>query len=94
MTKRESGRLGGLATFEKHGREHMQAIGRKGFKALCCRFPGNSRRLALHHLHRKGIVQARYIPHQPTPAEDAAVAEMYREFGLEADPDASEELPF
>ena len=30
MTKRDSGRLGGLATVARHGREHMQRIGRRG----------------------------------------------------------------
>ena len=34
MTPSERGRLGGLATAAKHGREHMAAIGRKGFKGL------------------------------------------------------------
>lgn len=30
MTKRECGRLGGLATTKKHGKIHMQTIGKKG----------------------------------------------------------------
>ena len=30
MTKAEAGRLGGLATVKKHGKEHMAAIGRIG----------------------------------------------------------------
>lgn len=30
MTKRQAGRLGGLQTAHRHGREHMQAIGRRG----------------------------------------------------------------
>lgn len=30
MSKREAGRLGGMATFAKHGREYMQEIGKRG----------------------------------------------------------------
>lgn len=30
MSKRDAGRLGGLATLAKHGREHMCTIGRRG----------------------------------------------------------------
>jgi hypothetical protein len=33
LTKRQAGRLGGLATVSRHGRAHMQAIGRKGAAA-------------------------------------------------------------
>ena len=34
MTKRQAGRLGGLATFKKHGREHMRRIGKLGARAM------------------------------------------------------------
>ncbi|MHC4749250.1 MAG: hypothetical protein ACYTFW_05185 [Planctomycetota bacterium] len=34
MSKREAGRLGGLATLATYGRDHFQAIGRKGGIAL------------------------------------------------------------
>ena len=30
MTKQQAGRKGGRATVAKHGREHMQAIGKRG----------------------------------------------------------------
>jgi len=30
MTKAEAGRLGGTSTFKKHGKTHMQNIGKKG----------------------------------------------------------------
>ena len=33
MTPQERGRLGGRATFERHGREHMAKIGRRGGEA-------------------------------------------------------------
>jgi len=38
MTKKEAGRLGGLATVEKHGHEHMSKIGKKGAKVLYERY--------------------------------------------------------
>ena len=31
-TKKSAGKLGGLATVRKHGREHMQDIGKRGAK--------------------------------------------------------------
>lgn len=34
MTKSEAGRLGGLTTVRRHGKEHMQAIGKKGALAF------------------------------------------------------------
>jgi hypothetical protein len=34
------GREGGIATFLKHGREHMAAIGRKGYMVTCARWFG------------------------------------------------------
>jgi general stress protein YciG len=32
MTKSQAGQLGGLSTFKKHGKKHMQTIGRRGAK--------------------------------------------------------------
>jgi general stress protein YciG len=85
MTKQEAGRLGGKATSLKYGKEHFSRLGKKGFKALCRKFPGNSRRFALMHLNGKGIVKARYVPrnHAHDDASD-----------LYAYIDAGEELPF
>ena len=37
-SKAEAGRLGGLATVAKHGREHMAAIGRRGAATLWERY--------------------------------------------------------
>lgn len=34
LSKRQAGRRGGRATFERHGREHMAAIGRSGAAAF------------------------------------------------------------
>lgn len=38
MTKTEAGRLGGLATFKKHGKIHMQKNGRKGAAVTWSRY--------------------------------------------------------
>ena len=37
------GREGGIATFLKHGREHMAALGRKGYMVTCARWFGGDR---------------------------------------------------
>lgn len=37
-TKQKAGRLGGLATVKRHGREHMQAIGKRGAETLWRRY--------------------------------------------------------
>jgi hypothetical protein len=37
------GREGGIATFLKYGREHMAALGRKGYMATCARWFGGDR---------------------------------------------------
>jgi hypothetical protein len=37
LSMNERGRLGGLATFQRHGRQHMSAIGKKGFEATVAR---------------------------------------------------------
>ena len=38
MDKRQAGRLGGLATVQKYGHEHMSKIGKKGAKVLYERY--------------------------------------------------------
>lgn len=38
MNKRQAGSKGGRATVAKHGREHMQAIGRKGATVTWTRY--------------------------------------------------------
>ena len=37
-TKRQAGQLGGRATVARHGREHMQAIGKRGAAELWRRY--------------------------------------------------------
>lgn len=34
MTKSQAGRLGGLSTVKRHGKQHMAEIGRKGAEAF------------------------------------------------------------
>lgn len=34
MIKRQAGKLGGLATYKKHGKEHMREIGKLGARAF------------------------------------------------------------
>lgn len=38
MTKSQAGQLGGLSTFRKHGRAHMQTIGAQGAKVTWTRY--------------------------------------------------------
>lgn len=38
LTKRSAGRRGGLATLARHGRQHMQAIGRRGAQVFWRRY--------------------------------------------------------
>ena len=60
LTKAEAGRLGGRATVNKHGVEHMSAIGKAGFAALRRKFGfmGGSGRGALRWLNRQGRIAA------------------------------------
>jgi general stress protein YciG len=38
MTKQQAGAIGGRRTFEKHGKSHMQQIGRAGAKVTWTRY--------------------------------------------------------
>lgn len=38
MTKKQAGQIGGRATVAKHGREHMQQIGRRGAESTWTRY--------------------------------------------------------
>ena len=60
MTRSEAGRLGGLRTVERHGREHMSAIGRRGFAALAT-FQNGGRSGALRLLTSGG----KFAPFRP-----------------------------
>jgi general stress protein YciG len=54
-TAKDMGRKGGRSTFARHGTDHMQAIGRKGFQATCDRHYGGDRRDMLNELIRRGL---------------------------------------
>jgi general stress protein YciG len=49
------GRQGGRSTFARHGRDHMRAIGSKGFAVTTERHFGGSRRKHLNELIRRGL---------------------------------------
>lgn len=83
MSMRERGRLGGLATVAKYGDAHMSKLGKKGFEALCCRFPMNSRRRALYYLNGLGRVAARYVATYDRAKEEAAYAEICPMLGID-----------
>jgi len=72
LSKAECGRLGGRATVERHGVEHMRAIGRKGFKALAT-FVRGGRQGALNRLVGKGRLAYFRPVHDLSAAELAEV---------------------
>ena len=87
MSKAEAGRLGGLATFERHGVEHMRAIGKKGFAALAT-FARGGRRIALETLAERGKI----TPYRPVDRDlDYAFDALYESI-VAGVPD--DELPY
>jgi hypothetical protein len=76
MSKAEAGRRGGLETFRWHGREHMAAIGKRGF-ARFATFARGGRTGALGLLAARGKIRATW--RDLTPAE---TGELYRSLGL------------
>ncbi|MEM8859522.1 MAG: hypothetical protein AAGD96_14430 [Chloroflexota bacterium] len=54
MTKAQAGALGGKATVEKHGRAHMQMIGRIGFQVTTDRYFGGDREAHAEYLREHG----------------------------------------
>jgi hypothetical protein len=70
------GSLGGRRTVEKHGVEHMRAIGKAGFRGLAKKYGlfnlkdvQSGRRRALDHLVQRGKVQLKGP--RPTPQQEA-----------------------
>lgn len=55
-TARALGRKGGQATVARHGRAHMQRIGRRGFHAMVRRRYGGDYRLAINTLIARGLM--------------------------------------
>ena len=59
MTKKEAGRLGGKATAEKYGSEHMAEIGRKGAEATWTKYvlvPASTSQYAMVNRQTKEVV--------------------------------------
>jgi hypothetical protein len=74
--RRRAAAKGGRTTFERHGREHMSRIGRRGFRALAGRF-GKSRRQAVRFLNGSGDgFTARYVDGRIGASEGAAYEAM------------------
>lgn len=90
MTKSEAGRLGGAATFARHGAAHMAAIGRKGFDAYARKFSfaAGGRKAALAKMLSRGKIK----PFRP-PLTEAEMAELYAAVGLGDDGTAEPPAP-
>ena len=52
----ERGRKGGQTTAARYGREHMQAIGRKGFQVTCERYWNGDRERFVRRLVELGLM--------------------------------------
>jgi hypothetical protein len=76
-TKAECGRLGGLETVRRHGREHMARIGKVGF-AKVATYARGGRKAALGRLVAKGRIQAPWA--ELTADQEKA---LYQEVGLD-----------
>ncbi len=50
---RERGRRGGLRTFTLYGRDHMQRIGRKGFRAMVVKYWNGDKDRACARLYQR-----------------------------------------
>jgi general stress protein YciG len=66
LSHKERGRRGGLSTARKYGREHMQAIGRKGFASTCSKYFDGDRQALYTWLSAKGLAAQ-----DPYPANGA-----------------------
>jgi hypothetical protein len=76
MTHAERGRLGGLETVRRHGREHMALIGALGFARLAA-YARGGRKAALGRLVARGRIRA---PWAELTADQER--ELYRSVGL------------
>lgn len=66
MNQREAGKLGGLATLAKHGKEHFRALGRLGFNAYVKKHCGGVRKSGARWLASRGKIR----PEQRGTAEE------------------------
>jgi hypothetical protein len=70
LTKAECGRLGGLRTKERHGREHYVRAGKLGFAAAARTHAAGNRKYNLDWLRARGKIQP---PPKITPEEATAL---------------------
>ncbi|SRR5579883_1601300 len=66
------GREGGIATFLKYGREHMAALGRKGYMVTCARWFGGDEAEMNRWLHHQAA--ERQIERMVAAKLDARIA--------------------
>lgn len=66
------GREGGIATFLKYGREHMAALGRKGYMVTCARWFGGDEAEMNRWLHNQAA--ERQIERMVAAELDARIA--------------------
>lgn len=84
MNKREAGKMGGLATLAKHGKEHFRAIGKLGFNAYVKKHCGGRRKSGARYLCGQGKIRD-FIP--GTAAELRSIHVRLFPDGLPPDPD-------
>lgn len=53
LTPAERGRLGGQATYQRHGSMHVEAIGRAGFETTALRYYGGDARAYMDALRER-----------------------------------------
>lgn len=76
MTKAQAGRLGGLATVKRYGKDHMQAIGRRGAKTFWRRYTLTPVSIAAFAIIRRDTGQAVALTnYYPRPRPDALAAQ-------------------
>ena len=70
LTKAEAGRLGGVQTKGRHGRQHFQQAGAKGFQTTVARHWQGDKEGYLRYLHTQGwhSYLIRLMDQQPPPA--------------------------
>ena len=89
-TAKQLGAKGGKKTFEKHGKRHMQDIGRRGFKATVAKHYGGDVKLALNTLIAKGL-----MAQDPVPSNGAWTKERVPDRLVNFDPSKyDEDIPY
>jgi general stress protein YciG len=77
MTPQERGRKGGLATRQRHGREHFVQAGKKGFMVTVARHWAGDRESYLRYLHECGYLkEIERLTARDTPPWEPLVIEL------------------